>query len=114
MDDGYEHALKLVAEKHDLVAFRLIERSDYQLPDAGLVVLENAEAGEQRVVDGGGEAKEYGEEAGDWYERTGKAIIRSGVELVDLESTGDLLASLMRFFRRRERSGSSGRARRMG
>ena len=48
MDDGYEHALKLVAEKHDLVAFRLIERSDYQLPDAGLVVLENAEAGDQR------------------------------------------------------------------
>ena len=114
MDDGYEHALKLVAEKHDLVAFRLIERSDYQLPDAGLIVLENAEAGDQRVVDGGGMAKDYGAEAGDWYERTGKEIIRSGVELVDLESTEDLLVSLMRFFRRRERSGSSGRARHMG
>jgi uncharacterized protein (DUF58 family) len=42
--------LRLV-HRHDVVALRVMDASDDELPDAGLIVVEDAETGEQLIVD---------------------------------------------------------------
>src|SRR5437016_5166483 len=49
---GWERALGLLAQRHEVVAVRLYDPLESALPDLGLVVLQDAETGEQLFVDG--------------------------------------------------------------
>ena len=48
--DWDKQLLRLV-HRHDVVALRVLDASDDELPDAGLIVVEDAETGEQLIVD---------------------------------------------------------------
>jgi uncharacterized protein (DUF58 family) len=48
--DWDKQLLRLV-HRHDVVALRVMDASDDELPDAGLIVVEDAETGEQLIVD---------------------------------------------------------------
>ena len=48
---GWERALSLLARRHEVVAVRLYDPLEVELPDLGLVVLQDAETGEQLFVD---------------------------------------------------------------
>ncbi len=52
-DGDWERSLLRLAPRHEVVALRVIDAADDELPDAGLVVVEDAETGEQLVVDSG-------------------------------------------------------------
>ena len=47
----WERSLLRLAPRHEVVALRVIDSADDELPDAGLVVVEDAETGEQLVID---------------------------------------------------------------
>lgn len=47
----HEHVLRVVSRRHDLVALEISDTYDWRLPDVGLVLLEDAETGEQLLVD---------------------------------------------------------------
>ena len=49
--DGWDKPLLRLAHRHDVVALRVVDVADDDLPDAGLIVVEDAETGEQLVVD---------------------------------------------------------------
>jgi uncharacterized protein (DUF58 family) len=49
----WERSLLRLVPRHEVVALRVIDTADDELPDAGLVVVEDAETGEQLVVDSG-------------------------------------------------------------
>lgn len=49
----WDRPLRRLAQRHEVVALRVVDRSDDELPDAGLIVVEDAETGEQLVVDSG-------------------------------------------------------------
>lgn len=48
---GWERPLALLRQRHELVALRLWDPHEYTLPDAGFLVVEDAETGEQLTVD---------------------------------------------------------------
>ena len=48
---GWERPLLQLTERHEVVAIRLLDPREYELPDAGVIVVEDAETGEQLVVD---------------------------------------------------------------
>jgi uncharacterized protein (DUF58 family) len=48
---GWERPLLRLTERHEVVAVRLVDASEYELPDAGLLLVEDAETGEQLLVD---------------------------------------------------------------
>jgi uncharacterized protein (DUF58 family) len=52
-DGDWERALLRLGPRHEVVALRVVDAADDVLPEAGLVVLEDAETGEQLVVDSG-------------------------------------------------------------
>ena len=49
----WERSLLRLAPRHEVVALRVVDAADEELPEAGLVVVEDAETGEQLVVDSG-------------------------------------------------------------
>ncbi|MFG1709422.1 DUF58 domain-containing protein [Nonomuraea sp. M3C6] len=50
-DGDWEHSLQRLARRHEVVALRIVDTADDVLPEAGLIVVEDAETGEQLVVD---------------------------------------------------------------
>ncbi len=48
---GWERPLSLLNQKHEVIAVRLWDPSEVELPDIGLVIMEDAETGEQIYVD---------------------------------------------------------------
>ena len=50
-EPGWERPLLRLTERHEVVAIRLLDRREHELPDAGLVYVEDAETGEQLLVD---------------------------------------------------------------
>ena len=53
LDRDYARALKLVRRRHDLICVSLVDPRERQLPDIGFVSLQDAESGEQLLVDTG-------------------------------------------------------------
>jgi uncharacterized protein (DUF58 family) len=50
-EPGWERPLLRLARRHEVVAIRLVDRREYELPDAGLLFVQDAETGEQLLVD---------------------------------------------------------------
>ncbi len=50
-EPGWESALAALAHRHEVVAVRLVDPADLDLPELGLVTVEDAETGEQLLVD---------------------------------------------------------------
>ncbi len=48
---GWGRPLLRLTQRHEVVAVRLVDPREYELPDAGLLVVEDAETGEQLLVD---------------------------------------------------------------
>lgn len=51
MDDNFSDALKIANKKHDLVALRIYDKREQELPNVGLIKLIDAETGELKWVD---------------------------------------------------------------
>jgi uncharacterized protein (DUF58 family) len=49
----WERSLLRLGPRHEVVALRVVDAADDGLPDAGLVVVEDAETGEQLILDSG-------------------------------------------------------------
>jgi uncharacterized protein (DUF58 family) len=52
-DGDWERSLRRLVPRHEVVALRVTDAADDELPQAGLVVLEDTETGEQLVIDTG-------------------------------------------------------------
>ncbi len=52
-DGDWERSLLRLGPRHEVVALRVVDAADDELPEAGLVVVEDAETGEQMIVDSG-------------------------------------------------------------
>jgi uncharacterized protein (DUF58 family) len=50
-EPGWDRPLQRLASRHEVVAIRLHDRREVELPDAGLIVVQDAETGEQLLVD---------------------------------------------------------------
>jgi uncharacterized protein (DUF58 family) len=50
-DGDWERSLQRLARRHEVVALRIVDIADDVLPEAGLIVVQDAETGEQLVVD---------------------------------------------------------------
>src|SRR5215471_760643 len=52
-DGDWERSLLRLARRHEVVALRIADGTDDELPEAGLIVVEDAETGEQLIIDSG-------------------------------------------------------------
>ncbi len=53
MTDDYEHALKIMGNKHDLTGIRVYDRHEKSMPNIGMVQMQDAETGQFMLVNTG-------------------------------------------------------------
>lgn len=103
IDEGYDQALRLLGRKHEVVACVVNDKSEADLPNLGVVDLEDAETGEVLTVDTSSEAfrKEYLRELKKRKEIRDKQLRLAQVERIDIVSGEDYVDPLLEFFKRR-------------
>ena len=104
-DEGYEASFRLAGRKHDLIAVRVTDPTENELPDVGLLQLEDAETGEQTLIDSShaGLRKLYADRAANRREAFQKLTRSAQVDLIEVGTSGAHFDALVRFFRVRER-----------
>jgi uncharacterized protein (DUF58 family) len=101
---GWERPLLQLTERHEVVAIRLLDPREYELPDAGVIVVEDAETGEQLVVDSSDtEFRRRLREAGEHREAELRALtLRVGVDIYEVSTADDLVQALVRIIESRK------------
>ena len=104
---GWERPLQLLNRRHDVLAIRLIDPREIELPDVGPLLMEDAETGEQLYVDTHDRRfrRRFSEAAGRREAAVGDAFKRSGVDALVLSTDEDLVRAIVRMatLRRRRR-----------
>ncbi len=102
---GWEKPLHLLNRRHEVLAVRLSDPRETALPDVGPIVVEDAETGEQLVVDTH-DAKfrrRFEEAAAAREAELARAFGRAGVDAVTLSTDEDLVRAIVRMATRRKR-----------
>jgi uncharacterized protein (DUF58 family) len=101
---GWERPLLQLTERHEVVAIRLLDPREYELPDAGVIVVEDAETREQLVVDSSdAEFRRRLREAGELRETELRAMtLRAGVHIHEVSTADDLVQALVRIIESRK------------
>jgi uncharacterized protein (DUF58 family) len=103
---GWEAPLGLLQRRHDVLAVRLIDPWEVDLPDVGAVIMEDAETGETLYVDthDAGLRERFHEAALEREREVGTAFARAGVDAATLTTDEDLVRAIVRMaLRRRQR-----------
>jgi uncharacterized protein (DUF58 family) len=113
-EPGWEKPLGQLAQRHEVVAVRLLDPLELELPDLGLIPIRDAETGEQLLVDthDAGFRKRFARIAAQREAELRESLARAGVDTLELSTDGDLADALLRFTelrKRRVRAAGAGR-----
>ena len=102
---GWEKPLAQLAQRHDVVAVRLFDPLELELPDLGLVILRDAETGEQLQVDTHDKAfrQRFARLAAEREAVLRAGLAAAGADTLELRTDDDLIDALLRFMDLRQR-----------
>ncbi|MPZ77776.1 MAG: DUF58 domain-containing protein [Deltaproteobacteria bacterium] len=102
---GWAEPLAHLAQRHEIVAVRLYDPLEMDLPDLGLVVMQDAETGEQLFVDTHDRAfrKRFAAAAERREKELRSAFRQAGVDVLELSTNDDLVDAILRFADLRKR-----------
>ena len=102
---GYEKVLSVAARRHDLVAVRVGDLREAEVPPMGFVEFEDPETGSHAVVNTSAKAfqERYGRLRADAREKVDELFRRVGIDAVDVTTGVPYERSLRQFFEARAR-----------
>jgi uncharacterized protein (DUF58 family) len=103
LDEGFEKALKITNQKHDVIAVHTSDPSESALPKAGWITLEDAESGEILEVNTSDPAvtNAYEQAATARRDSLRRMFQRAGLDLIESETDRPYFLELKNFFERR-------------
>lgn len=107
-DPGWDRPLAMLTHRHEVVVIRVVDPAELELPDLGVILVEDAETGEQLLVDTSDPLLRgrLAEQVGAREAELAEGMRRAGVDAHRITTDQDLLAALVDLVRR------SGRGRR--
>jgi len=103
IDQDFEKSLQIANNKHDIIALRIFDQRERELPDVGLLYLSDAENNDKKWIDTSSEKirKQYAE----WWRKNSqelqKTFSKNGIDNIDLETGKDYVKSLIGLFKKR-------------
>ena len=96
--------LKVLKNKHDVIVLRIIDDRERELPDVGLIELEDEETGEQILIDTSDEyfRKRYAEVVRSFEKELFSKLRKLSVDVVEFHTESDYVVPLKKFFRIRK------------
>ncbi|HRN74584.1 DUF58 domain-containing protein [Ottowia sp.] len=98
-EPGWEKPLAQLATRHEVVAVRLLDPLELELPDLGLLTLRDAETGEHLLVDTHDPRfrRRFAAIAAQREAELRAALARAGVDTLELSTEDDLASAIVRF-----------------
>jgi len=96
---GWERGLNLLNQRHEVIAVRLWDHSEMELPDVGPIIMEDSETGEQMYVDTHDKTfrARFAQAALQREADLNTAFRRAGVDVLSLATDEDLVGAIVRF-----------------
>jgi uncharacterized protein (DUF58 family) len=103
VDEGFDNDLKVIGNRHDVIGIKVYDRMDMQLPDAGLLQVEEAETGRTTWLDTSNPLVRYNytrhfmeqsDACKSWFRK-------AGAELLHIRTDEDYVRILQQFFIKR-------------
>jgi len=103
--DAMAAALGELNARHDTACVQLVDARERELPDVGVVALQDAETGEIREVDTGSARvrQAFAANAEARLAATAAGLARAGMDVARLDADAAVAPTLARFFERRRR-----------
>lgn len=97
-EPGWERPLSLLNRRHELIAIRLFDPRETELPDAGVIVVEDAETGEQLTVNTSDPTfrRRFYEVAQQREAKLQETVRRAGVDLFAISTEEELVPAIVR------------------
>ncbi len=102
-DDDFQHPLKILKNKHDVIALRVIDKREQEIPDIGLIELEDEETGEQILVDTSDETfqQRYKEQIAHHEQHLIHSLRKIKIDMVNILTDEPFDVPLKKFFKYR-------------
>ncbi|MFN8242919.1 MAG: DUF58 domain-containing protein [Ferruginibacter sp.] len=103
ISEGYDDDLKVIGSRHDVIGIRVYDKMDMQLPDAGLLQLQDAESGKMRWIDSSDAMVRYHYQQHfmQQSEQCKNFFRKAGAELLHVRTDDDYVKILQQFFIKR-------------
>jgi uncharacterized protein (DUF58 family) len=103
-EPGWEKPLSLLNQRHEVLAIRLWDPREMEMPDIGVVMMEDAETGEQLYVDTHDKKfrRRFYEAALQREADLTESFKRAGVDALSLSTEEDLVRAIVRFAQQRK------------
>lgn len=105
LDANYEDALRIAGKKHDVIGIKLYDKMDMQLPDAGMLQVQDAESVRTKWVDSSNSFVRYSYEQ-EFFRVTDyctQVFKKAGCDLLHIRTSDDYVKVLQKFFISRNR-----------
>lgn len=103
LNSDFEQALRIAANKHDIVALHVMDKGEEKLPALGLMELVDPETGQYVVADTSSNIvrKKYGEWWREIHKKNDEIFKKAGVDAAHLYTDEDYVKQLTALFQRR-------------
>jgi len=103
-DQGFDSSLRLLGRKHDAIAVVVNDRAEIELPQVGVIELQDSESGEILTVDTSSALfREQWKQSRKILEQEREKLLKQAqVDRVDIDSSGNYADALISFFKKRK------------
>lgn len=103
IDSGFNDALSIANRKHDVVALKIFDKRETEIPSIGLVKMKDAETGKYMWVDT--TSRKVREQYAQWWINKNNELQeifkKAGVDFAELSTGEDYVKPLMKLFKKR-------------
>lgn len=105
MDQDFDQSLRFLAKKHEVVACVIQDPAESQIPDLGLIELQDPETGEVQLVDTS--SKQFQQKMQSQFnyhsDLRDKFLKKAQIARVNVSTHGDYVQPLLEFFKRKKK-----------
>ena len=103
LDDNYWDSLRIVYRRHDLICINIYDPYEINLPNIGMVKIEDPETGSKFWIDTSSEVdlKQMNEKNKQFIINLENDCIKIGLDIISIPTDRDYVNPLMKFFKKR-------------
>ena len=102
-DEALDDALKIASARHDIIALKVSDPREREMPDVGIVELQDAETARKVWVDTASQAvrDHYAKRWAEREAKTRELLLHNRIDIADISTDSDYVAELIKLFKKR-------------
>lgn len=106
LDENYEHSLRVVGNRHDAIGLKVFDKMDSQLPDIGMIKVQDMETGKAQWLNTSDAMVRYNYHQNFINQSavTNTIFKKAGAQLLQIRTEQDYVKILQQFFQKRKKT----------